>query len=170
VPAVARPTARLASRPAPGPGCAATIRSEPADAPVRIDGASAGRTPLEGVSVPCGDLLVTIDHPRYERVEKRLVAADGNEARLEVRLARPPGVLELQSSPPGAAFTVNGAQAGRAPTTAKVPAFTFVRVKASLEGFGTWSQKVYVLGTRMSITAPLEPGRRPIRPSPKPQL
>jgi hypothetical protein len=65
---------------------------------------------------------------------------------------------------------VNGTQAGRSPTTAHVSAFTFVNVKATLDGFGTWTQRIYVLGSKMSVTAPLEPGRRSLKASTKPQL
>lgn len=152
------------------PGCRAAIVTEPPDAAVRIDGALVGRTPLADLPVACGEHVVVVEHPRYERVERHLSVADGSDGRVELRLVRPLGVLELHSSPPGAAFTVNGAKAGHSPTTAHVQAFTFVKVKATLEGYGSWNQRVYVLGSRMTLTAPLEPGRRAIKSQAKPQL
>jgi hypothetical protein len=184
-PAAAKPAPLAAAAPAavvapsapraPGSGCRASITTDPPDAPVRVDGTVIGRTPLVDHKVPCGDILVSVEHPRYEKVERHLTISDGRDARVELHLTRPPGVLDLRSSPPGASFTVNGASAGHAPTSAKVSAFTFVNVRASLEGYGTWTQRVYVLGPRMSVTAPLEPGtassnRRALKSSHRPQL
>jgi hypothetical protein len=162
--AAAEPSPTPAPAPTDPTACVATILSEPPAAQVRIDGAPAGKTPLADHAVPCGDAVVVIEHPRYERVERRLHLSPGGATKIDARLVRPAGVLELHSAPPGASFTINGADAGRAPTRAKVSAFTFVNVKASLDGYATWVQRVYVLGTRMSLTAPLAHGYHSGRP------
>jgi hypothetical protein len=127
-------------------------------------GSRLGVTPLDGVAVPCGDAVVALDHPRYERVERKLVASAGAPVVLEQEMERPAGRLDLESTPPGATFTVGGRAVGKAPVAADVSAFTSVRIKAELAGYKPWAQRVYVRGRTYSVHAKLQPLPRPARP------
>jgi hypothetical protein len=109
---------------------------------------------------------VVIDHPRYQRVERTIQTAAGEPTKIAERLVRPRGVVTLRSTPPGASFTVDGAPVGRAPARAPVNAFTTITVRANLDGYQPWSDRVYVRGTDAQITASLEtPGRGAARSS-----
>jgi len=139
---------------------------------VRIDGQLVGRSPIAAALVACGEVTVTLERSRYQRVERVLPVSSTGENLLDVQLVRPPAILDLRSSPPGATFTVNGEVVGRAPAKAEVTAYTYVRVEASMEGQGAWSQKVYVGSPRQTVTASLPPpgGRKGPPPRPRPQL
>jgi hypothetical protein len=138
------------------PPCRLRVVTEPPDAPVRLRGSRTRRTPFE-TSLPCGEVSLSIEHPRYQRVERTVILSPGEPELLNERLVRPRGVLSLSSSPSGASFVVNGDSAGRAPTRAPVPGFTFVTVRARLEGYAPWTQRVYVRGTQASLVADLQP-------------
>jgi hypothetical protein len=144
-----------------GDGCRIELRTT-AGADVLLGGKRIGQTPLEK-DVPCGQTTLAIVHPRYERVERALDLAAGKPFVYEAPLSRPDAVLDLVSTPPGAQFTVNGAPAG---SQARVQGYTFVTVTASLAGHKPWSQKVYVKGTRMRVSAKLQ-AEKPVKPKPK---
>jgi hypothetical protein len=133
---------------------------------VRIGGAKPRRTPAR-IEVPCGTVSLVIDHPRYQRVARTVEVSAGEPVEIHERLVRPRGVVTLRSSPQGASFTVNGASVGRAPARASVNAFTTINVRANLDGYAPWSDRVYVRGTDAQISASLQPpsraGSRPPR-------
>jgi hypothetical protein len=142
--------------------CSLTVGSTPPGAEVLVGTAPLGRTPFSGPA-PCGDAMVSIVHPRYERIDRPVSLTPATPAVLDERLVRPDALLDLVSVPAGARFTVNGAAAA-APT--KVLGYTFVTVTATLDGHKPWSQKVYVRGHRMTVSAKLEAIKKP--PPPKP--
>jgi hypothetical protein len=78
-----------------------------------------------------------------------------------MRMVRPGGRLLLQSTPPGATFTVNGQTVGKAPTGVDVSAFTQVKVSASLPGHKPWSSRVYLKSRKETVHARLEPLAKP---------
>jgi hypothetical protein len=148
-----------------GGACRVTVTTDPPEVKVLWDGHSIGVTPLDAAEVPCGTASLTLEHPRYELVQRRVTAAADAPASLEVKMARPVGRLSLKSSPPGAVFTVNGSSAGKGPTSTEVNAFTTVTVKASLTGYKPWSQRIYLRGRESSVTATLEKASKtPTRP------
>jgi hypothetical protein len=109
--------------------------------------------------------VVSFDHPRYEKIERRVTATPGTPVSLDERLSRPAGKLSLVSTPPGASFTVGGKSVGRGPTGTDVSAFTQVTVTAALAGYKPWTQKVYIKGRSYSVHAKLEKLPQPKRPT-----
>jgi hypothetical protein len=150
--------------------CSADLESEPDGVEVRMNGQFLGRTPLAGVTLPCGDVKLLFERVRYQPVEKTLSLVAGTPGDAKIDMARPEGQLALVSSPPGASFTMNGSHIGRAPTSMRVLAYTQVKLAATLEGHKPWSKTVYLDKTRMTVTAtmvPLPP-KKPVVPPKKP--
>jgi hypothetical protein len=154
-----------------------TIKTEPPGAQVHGPGFRSRTTPAT-VEAPCGPITLTIDHPRYMRIERTVRLTAGDRESVYERLERPGAVLTLKSNPPGAAFVVNGRDVGRAPTRAAVNAFTTVTVKAVLDGYAPVVQRYYVRGTSAAFEAYLDgsgrtntrASRSALRRSPKPEL
>jgi len=134
------PAAAVAPAPAPPPVAVepvaveppATIEIERAPAAPTAPVAKAGRQPRARVA-------------RRPASQARAAAAPGPR-----QLAR----LSLSSSPPGAAFVVDGASLDRTNQTA-VPSFTTVKVTAVLRGYKRTTQTVYVR-TDASVVIPLQ--------------
>jgi hypothetical protein len=149
--------------------CFATIVSQPPGASVAWAGSPLGTTPVLNAPVPCGEAMVTLDRPRYRHVEKRLVASFIAPATLSEQMVRPTCRLSLESTPPGATFTVAGETLGEAPLTTEVPAYERVLVGASLAGHRPAVEKVYAAGAEMNLHFKLHPvlirRNRPARPA-----
>jgi PEGA domain len=123
---------------APDAPCTATVTSRPVGARVHWGQAALGDTPLTDVAVPCGAAQVHFTHPRYAQLTRDLTAVAGEPTTLDVRMVRPIATLTLRSVPAGAHFKVNGQDAGKAPTTLRVPEHENIHVEAELAGFRTW--------------------------------
>jgi hypothetical protein len=161
------PSAALAPMPPPASavtGCTASIETLPAGARVKLDGRDMGESPLADLEVPCGqEVTVAIEHPRYRKVEQRLIVQSGAApGQVEVRLVRPAAHVRLVSTPPGAVITVDGKVIGRAPVDTAASAFTTMYVTATLNGYKVWARRVSVSGTEVTIQPRLEavPGTR----------
>jgi hypothetical protein len=140
------PTATPAPLPvaeAAGP-CLATVKTGPPGADVTWNDRPLGRTPLVAVHVPCGEARLWLLHPEFRSVERRVVAHRGPPVPVYVALERPPALLDLTSTPPGATFTVAGRRVGTSPTTTQVAGFGEVVVVATLPGYKPWSGRVRV--------------------------
>jgi hypothetical protein len=138
--------------------CRASIHADTGEVVVRWAGRNLGNAPLREVTVPCGPGEVELSHPRYQREVRPVEAIPGTVVEVSARMKRPEAVLVLQSSPPGAKFTVNGRRLGSG-AKATVQAFESVTVSADLRGYETWKQKLYVKSERMTVAAPLVKSR-----------
>jgi len=127
------------------------------NARVYFDGKRMGHPPIDE-QVPCGkEIAVAIRHPRYDDVERTVIAEPGKPAEVDVTLLRPRVTITLSSVPPGATLSVDGNILGRAPAKTKIAAYTSVWVTASLDGYKPWSQRVRVSKRGGSFTARLAP-------------
>lgn len=127
------------------------------DARVYFDEKRVGHPPVDQ-EVPCGKpVKVAIKHPRYEEVERTVMAEPGSPALVDVTLVRPDVKIKLKSVPPGATMAVDGNIIGHAPARATIKAYTSVWVTASLDGYKPWSQRVRVSKRGGSFTARLAP-------------
>lgn len=127
------------------------------NARVYFDGKRMGHPPLEE-QVPCGKkIAVAIKHPRYDDVERTVIAEPGKPAEVDVTLLRPRVTITLSSVPPGATLSVDGKILGRAPAQTRIAAYTSVWVTASLDGYKPWSQRIRVSKRGGSFTARLAP-------------
>ncbi|WP_428267867.1 PEGA domain-containing protein [Haliangium sp.] len=138
-------------------GCAITVQANVDAARVRIDGKRVGTGVVRERPIPCGkELLVRVEHPRYEIFEKRITASAGKPMRIAVSLQRPSARLTLVSDPPGATLSVNGRVIGRSPATVDVKAYRSIYVKATLRGYKSWTRRVRVSKPKQTITASLD--------------
>lgn len=137
--------------------CTASIDSNVDDARVRINGALVGTGTVREQSVPCGEeLLITVEHPRYQTFETRVTTSPGAPAQVAASLQRPAARLTMVSKPPGATLSVNGKVVGRSPATVDVKAHRSVRVTATLKGYKVWARRVRVSRSGLTITAALD--------------
>ena len=163
-PEVPKPAPAPAPEPAPALipelpalNCTASITSMPAGADVTWGGKSLGKTPLTGVSVPCGEADVKVENERDDPRELHLAATADHPLEIVAPFGKYASQLELRSKPPGAVFTVNGIPAGAAPTDATVPIGARVTVMATLEGHKRWTLKVLAKKKKQYVQARLSP-------------
>ncbi len=150
------PGATTADSPVDDGACHVVVKSYE-DAFVYVDGKRIGHPPLDE-PVPCGNkIAIAIKHPRYDEVERTVVAEPGKPAEVDVTLVRPHVSIKLSSVPPGATLSVDGNIVGRAPAKATIQAYTPVWVTASLDGYKPWSKRIRVSKRGGSFTARLAP-------------
>jgi hypothetical protein len=155
------PAAPAPAAPAPASAtCTAQVHSTPPGVDVLLDDKPAGKTPIESLTIPCAGATISLVHPRYERIDRQVTATPDKPTIVDEHLARPDAVLELASSPPGATFAIDGKTVGKGPTKAKAEAFIGHTVTATLPGYKPWSQKVYLKGTAVKVSAKLEPAKK----------
>jgi hypothetical protein len=150
----------LGAAPPPPPRCKLSVTSTPPRADVLVDGQRLGPTPLTDVDVPCQTVTIALVHPRYERIERSVTPTADAPTRLDERLARPIGTLELRSVPPGAVATIDGNPAGKTPLTADVEVFSGHTVKLVAPGYRPWIKKIALKGKRLRVDARLDKERR----------
>jgi hypothetical protein len=122
---------------------------------VRLGRDRLGRTPLAAASIPCGQVRLSISHPRFRRTSAVVRAAADSPARARVVLRRPSAQLQLISVPAGASFTINGRPVGPGPARVKVARYERVRIEATLPGRTTpaWRQTLFVRRPVMKVQA-----------------
>jgi len=140
--------------------CRGLVVTNPEGVAVRWGDAELGTTPFAERPIPCGEARVVLEHPRYQSVERTVVARPDAPVTIEVRMERPDGHLELRSVPPGARFTIDGVAIGRDATDVAVRTFSRVYVTATLPGYRPWSRRLYVRGREDSVVVELEPMKR----------
>ncbi|HXT97556.1 MAG TPA: PEGA domain-containing protein [Polyangia bacterium] len=140
--------------------CQANVVTEPPEAKVAWRGKPLGQSPLAEVSIPCGEGALTITHERYETVTRTLTAEAGVPVAVSERLHRPPATLVVNSSPAGAAISLNGHAVGAAPRRIPTMRYEHVTVRATLPGYAPWSKKLYLTGPTTQVNAQLGGRRR----------
>jgi hypothetical protein len=158
-PEAARPVA-AAAKPAPaaaaaGADCTARVVTEPSDARVFWNGKLIGRSPISTAQIPCGPATVTFDRDRYQPASREVGAVPGTVVAISEKLSRPPATLIVQSSPPGAAITINKVAQGTAPRRIDVRRFERVAIEATLTGYTRWTKNLYVKESETTIDVQL---------------
>lgn len=93
------------------------IHSAPSEAEISIDGANRGRTPLLITDLPLGRYRVRASSAGYLSQEVDLLVENRAPRRVLLSLTSDSANLKVQSTPPGAAVTVNGLSKGVTPCT-----------------------------------------------------
>lgn len=154
-PTTAAPTTTPANPPAPSPTTAPipagtlvalSVRTNPPDAQLSIDGVASGKTP-QTLKVTLGEHEIKITRPRYADAVER-VSAPGN---VEIVLKRPTAVVHVTSTPSGQEVTVKGAARGKTPVDVELSAFQQHEIVVG----GTWKKKVTVRPPEVSVHADL---------------
>jgi hypothetical protein len=110
-------------------------------ATVSIDGVESGRAP-GAIVAPAGEHTIAIRSPRYVdyiaavRIEGALIHQD-----LKVVLQPSWGTLQISAIPAGAQISVDGTQAGKAPTVVDAPSGVR-RVRIAAPGLKSWESSV----------------------------
>ncbi|HVV49891.1 MAG TPA: PEGA domain-containing protein, partial [Polyangia bacterium] len=97
---------------------------------------------------------------RYETVTRSLTADAGSPLTITERLHRPPATLVVDSSPAGAAISLNGHAVGKAPRRLPTLRYEHLTIRATLPGYAAWTKKVYLTEATTEVTAQLGGGRR----------
>ena len=87
-----------------------TIRSQPDEADVTINGRYVGRTPLTIVDLTAGTLRVSISRRGYHTVERWVRLRDQTRIELDVVLQQKIGILSLSLEPSDAEIYIDGVQ------------------------------------------------------------
>lgn len=112
-----------------------SLASEPAQASVRVDGNSAGTTPLT-LNLPEGEHGLEVRAERFKTWRTRLTVVANQPQNLDtIRLAPADGKLALQTKPSGANVMVAGRFAGQTPLELLLAAGQTHRVLLSKAGY-----------------------------------
>lgn len=122
-----------------------TVRSQPAEATVLIDGEEVGRTPLTSVPVAAGEHAVTVRAMGYQVYHTDL-AIEGKDVlqTLEVDLEPASAPVTFRSQPSGASVLVDGDVRGTTPLTTELAAGSR-QVRLRLKGHEPWERTVDVV-------------------------
>jgi len=140
-------------------GCSARVFTEPSDAKVSWRGQMLGKSPIANAKIPCGAGALTIVHERYQTLTREVTAEADTPVAISERLHRPPAMLIVGSSPPGAMISVNGQALGAAPRRLPTSRYEQVSIRATLVGHPPWTKKVYLSEATTKVTAQLGSGR-----------
>jgi protein kinase-like protein/PEGA domain-containing protein len=154
--AVAPPSSRPGSTPAPAPGGAGT----PASAPTTGGGTSAGK-PAAGATKPATPPPVVSEAPpSASRTARGGTSGRGSAA------PAPNGILIVRSTPNGAGVTVNGQWRGRTPLVLENLPFARYDVRVVQPGFTTARQAVTLSASDSEHTLSLRLQQREAAPPP----
>lgn len=106
-----------------------TVTSTPSGSEVYVDGEFRGIAPLT-LTVDAGEHQIRAERPRYAAVLARVDGA----GRVKLVHERPPAILRVTSTPPGASVELDGDPAGVTPIDLVCPAYENHRVLIELDG------------------------------------
>jgi formylglycine-generating enzyme required for sulfatase activity len=131
-----------------------SIRSTPVDrADVNIDGEPAGQTPLNGIELAAGRHTVELAAPRYQVHSETLdVAGGGNPLELTAVLLPAWSEVTIDSTPGGAAISVDGEEVGLTPATLEL-LLGRRDISLKLPGYKSWQSGLDVPANE-AITVP----------------
>ena len=134
------------------------VHSSPAEANVQIDGADRGTTPFFIDDLPPGRYRARFSLTGYLPKELEINIEDRTPVLLKAELVSNAAELEIRSTPPGAAVSVNGIDRGVTPCTlSRLPAGTD-SLKLSMDGFEAHLREVRLTpGARESLDIALTP-------------
>jgi hypothetical protein len=127
-------TPRLVSADLPLNAGKLVVRSEPAGATVRLNGADKGVTPLEIADAPAGENMIEITHDGFQPFTTRIPMAAQETKEIMSRLTPLPTRLRVVSLPEGARVYVDDEFRGTAPMDFETLDPGEHRVRAELPG------------------------------------
>lgn len=127
---------------------ALVVNSIPDGAQVQIDGRSdpAWHTPFTAPSLPAGPHSVVFTLPGYARASRTIQVSAGEKAVLATKLTPQTATTEINSDPPGAAISVDGAGTGKlTPAQLSLPPGDH-SIVLKKEGFSDLTTNVHLAG------------------------
>jgi len=119
------------------------VRTEPAGASVRIDGAALeGITPLS-TEIEAGDHIIELELAGHVLVRRAVAAESGQLVVLEIGLTRAAGALRVVTEPEGARVAIDSRPIGEAPALLRnLDRDRRYRVDVTKVGYEAWSEVV----------------------------
>jgi sulfur carrier protein ThiS len=132
-----------AHHPAPEPAktAALDIRTKPSGATIYIDGKRSGKTPVSLKDVAPGSHHIKADLPGYQPVSLSVSLEPGQSLPEKLKLVPKPAQLDIRTSPPGAAISIDGKPIGKSPAAQPIAQGPHVIV-AALAGYRSESASV----------------------------
>lgn len=120
------------------------LATEPPGASVAVAGQSQGLTPVT-VAVPAGDTDVELRKEGYKPWRQRLTVSAGQKLELPlVRLQESDGLLDVKSSPAGAAVTIDGRYRGTTPIELEIAPGRTHEVIVAKPGYETVTRSLQI--------------------------
>jgi len=134
------------------------VESTPVSADVTIEGAFKGKTPLLISDIGIGSHRVKLYKESYFPRELTLKISDRTPQHIETTLTSDSASLTIESSPSGAAVTVNGSSVGKTPAEVERIKTGETTVEISLSGYMPYQQELRLrAGEEHSVDANLVP-------------
>jgi hypothetical protein len=134
--------------------CKIAVSTTPAGSIISVDGEVAGPSPIT-IGGPCAKRKLDIAHPRYAPATRIVAATPDAAANIDVALARPTHDLYVETSPAGAAVSIDGHRAGTTPTLVKIMGFTALSLRIDKFGFKSTTQRIYSKSPHDRVTIKL---------------
>lgn len=121
------------------------IESSPvSEAKVSIDGQPVGQTPLSDFELPSGEHTLELTAPRYQVYSETLnLSGGGNRLSIKAELQPAWSEVTFESTPPGAAISINGEQRGLTPATLEILQGRH-EIRLTLPGYKNWATRLEV--------------------------
>jgi hypothetical protein len=121
--------------------CSIDLVLDPKDAKLSIGG-NALPSPFDG-AVPCGEITLQAEHPRYETKTKTLTLVEGERQKVKMRLARPFYTIKIVTKPKGAKVQMGRYGGFRSPGKQKVRGYERFDVIVTAPGYNYTKKSVY---------------------------
>ena len=136
---------------------ALSVKSEPSNAKISIDGKGAGNTPTNLPAIIPGKHLVEVKMDGYEVWSERIDVSSSKENLINAVLLKLVGSINIKSEPTNAIVIVGGKEVGNTPLDINdlKPGKHLVEVK--MDGYGAWSESVEISADKENkLTAELQ--------------
>ncbi|MBZ0108269.1 MAG: PEGA domain-containing protein, partial [Candidatus Scalindua rubra] len=134
-----------------------SIKSEPSDAKILIDGNEAGTTPKTINEIESGLHVVKVIVEGYDVWSENVEVKPDKEFYLTAVLRQMTGSINVKSEPENATILINGSKVGTTPETIENLKPGFYQVEVINGGFENWSNNVEVTAEKQSaVTALLQ--------------
>lgn len=88
-------------------------------------------------------------------VARDVTAEPGTRVEVSEKLSRPPAAVTIESSPPGAAISINGRASGVTPARLELLRYERVSIRVTLSGHAPFEQTIYLKAAETKIDARL---------------
>ena len=135
----------------------ATIKSQPKNAKIYLDGKYVGTTPESIPSINPGTHEIKVEMDNYDVWTETVNIETGKENVITAVLQRSTGSLMVESEPANAVIFIDGKEIGHTPEIIMSSAKGTHTVEVRMDGYEIWKEKVDIEpGTEKSITATLQ--------------
>ena len=137
------------------------VRSVPAGALVSLDGAYAGRTPLDIEMIPRDQHEIKLTMAGFEDASRTVAGMPQEEVEVSVELVAKNGLVQFKVEPPDAELVIDGKDWGKVPDEIELSTMEHT-LEIKLEGYQPYRQTIRPkAGIPQQVTVTLEPDAPP---------